>query len=108
MGVLKYFQKLSKGYFLLYFLLGWLISTALGCTKAYTENPTCHRYLELSYKYDGEMNQIPGHFPDTLWPNGRLGNYACDSELLKLQNYQPHPEGCAAGWQIIQYEIKGV
>jgi len=72
------------------------------CTKQYSENPTCRRYLELIDKFDGEMIYLR---TDTLYPNGINSNYACDSELLKLINYVPRIEGCENGWQKVYCKI---
>jgi hypothetical protein len=87
-------------------VLGAILFTVLlfscGCTKQYSENPTCRRYLELIDKFDGEMIYLR---TDTLYPNGRISNYACDSELMKLINYQPKIEGCENGWQKVYYKI---
>lgn len=74
------------------------------CTKEYIENPTCRRYLELSDKYDGEMHFLR---TDTLWPNGRIANEVCDSDLLRLKNYVPFVEGCTTGgYQEFRYVIE--
>ncbi len=74
------------------------------CKKEYIEHPTCRRYLELSDKFFPDSNTYT--HTDTLWPQGRIANYACDSELLKLQTYVLHKEGClTGGYQMFRYVI---
>jgi hypothetical protein len=84
-------------------LAAWL-PVLTSCTKQYIEHSTCRRYLELCDKFDED-----GHYlrTDTLWPSPvHVAQIACDSELLKIEQYVPFKQGCAnGGWQEFRYVV---
>lgn len=89
---------------LLYFLVLACVAHLFSCSKSdYIEHPTCRRYIEVSDKFDGDMNYIR---TDTLWPNGRIANEVCNADLDSMRAYVPNVEGCpTGGYQEFRYLI---
>ncbi len=81
-------------------ILGGLLLILSSCKKSdYVQKPTCFRYLELSDKWDGEMIYMR---TDTIWPNNRLSQIACNDDTAIF--YKTFPlTGCAGGWQQFRY-----
>ncbi len=70
------------------------------CTKGdYIKKPTCFRYLELSDKWDAELNYQK---TDTIWPNNRLSQIVCDDDTSIFYTSFPLT-GCITGWQQFRY-----
>lgn len=76
----------------------------ISCTKEYIEHPSCYRYLELSYKWTGDMIPIQGHFPDTIYSASRYNNIVCGNDTLRLIS-DAKPTGCPTGYKQTIYVI---
>lgn len=51
------------------------------------------------------MIPIQGHFPDTLWPQGRINNVVCRDDTNWIVKYVPFIEGCSTGYQEFTYKL---